>query len=262
LDKDPFAEPPSAYVPLPGQEEALARLIHTVDAGHRLAILSGPRGVGKTSVLNRALLELRSIGRRIAMVTCPPNGPAIFGGLAMRLGHDPALIGANPAASWLCLEREVRVSALQGLHVVLSVDGCHMLQQPQGFLDIERLCHLGESSRGTVTVFLVDGDDSLRDNLADRSWSLEVRVRPLMRSEVELYLTARLASAGCAGLVFTPRAVTRLHALSGGITGGVNCLASLCLMAGASRGLEAIPSDVVDAVAQECHLPSKEVLHR
>jgi hypothetical protein len=210
--------------------------------------------------LNRALLELHSTARRIAKVTCPPDGTALFGGLAARLGHDPALIEANRAGSWLCLQREVRVSALQGLHVILAVDDCHMLPKPEGFLDLERLSHLGEASRSLVTVLLVDGDDGLRENVPGQTWSVEARVRPLVRSEVEMYLTARLADAGCTCLVFTPRAVTRLHALSSGVTHGVNCLGSLCLMAGASRGLEAISSELVDAAAQECHLPSEEVL--
>jgi hypothetical protein len=250
-------------VPLPGQEEALARLTHTVDAGHRLAILNGAPGVGKTCVLKHALLELRSTTRHIAMVTYPLDGPALFGGLASRLGHAPAFINADRAASWLCLQREVRVSALQGLHVILAVDGCQVLPNPEGFLDLEALCRLGESSHGAVTVLLVDGEDCFRDNLPGRTWSLETRVRPLARSEVEMYLRARLAAAGCSGLVFTPRAVTRLHALSRGITRGVNSLASLCLIAGASKGQEAISSEVVDAAAQGCHLPdSEELIYR
>ena len=42
LNRDPFVERGGPYVPVPGHEEAVARLVHTIEAGHRLAVLSAP----------------------------------------------------------------------------------------------------------------------------------------------------------------------------------------------------------------------------
>ena len=56
--------------------------------------------------------------------------------------------------------------------------------------------------------------------------------------------------------------MTRLHVHSGGNPGGLDRLASLSLMAGAYRGLEAISSDVVEGVLGECQQPADHVLQR
>ena len=40
LSGDPFVECGGPYVPLPGHEEAVARLVDAIEAGHRLAVLA------------------------------------------------------------------------------------------------------------------------------------------------------------------------------------------------------------------------------
>jgi MSHA biogenesis protein MshM len=147
---------------------------------------------------------------------------------------------------------------LQGIHVILAVDGCHALTTSGGTDDLGRLNNLVGLEGGSVTVLLVDGGEGRQDGLPGRLWTLVLRLKPLTRSEAETYLAAKLAAAGCSDFLFTRRAVTRLHALSSGIPKGLDRLASLSLMAGASKGLEAISSEVVDAVSCECHLPSEQ----
>ena len=90
----------------------------------------------------------------------------------------------------------------------------------------------------------------MRAALSVTVWTLAVGLRPLSCSEAETYLTAKLAAAGCREAIFSQRAVTRLHVHSRGSPRGLDRLASLCLMAGAYRGLEAISSDVVEACAR------------
>jgi type II secretory pathway predicted ATPase ExeA len=76
---------------------------------------------------------------------------------------------------------------------------------------------------------------------------------------VECYLAAKLARAGCTEPLFTPRATTRLHALSGGVPRRIDRLAVLCLIAGAVRGLEAVLPEVVDGVAGECSVQTGDL---
>ena len=110
---------------------------------------------------------------------------------------------------------------------------------------------------GRVTVVLVAGEGWEDANLGSGAWTLAIRLRPLSCSETELYLGAKLAAAGCRDPIFTDRAVTRLHVHSSGNPRGLDRLASLTLLAGASRGLEAVSSELVDSVLKECHLPSE-----
>ena len=86
LNRDPFVERGGPYVPVPGHEEAVARLVHTIEAGHRLAVLSAPAGMGKTLVLGRALAEARDPCRRFAMTSNPMEGGHLYSRLAEKLG--------------------------------------------------------------------------------------------------------------------------------------------------------------------------------
>jgi type II secretory pathway predicted ATPase ExeA len=137
----------------------------------------------------------------------------------------------------------VRLAGCQGLAVVLAIDDAHVLDDRR---DLERLTTL-DGAR--VTVLRVgrptDPDDAVR-------WELALRLPPLSRGEAEQYLRAKLEAAGRSGTTFTSRAVARLHALSGGVPRGLERLAGLALAAGAVRGLEIIPPEVVDDVAPEC----------
>jgi type II secretory pathway predicted ATPase ExeA len=261
LSSDPFPDRDTLFVPLPGHQEAVARLVHAIEAGHRLVILAGAPGLGKTRVLRQALVESRSPSRRIALVTGPADAASLFGGLADGLRHRAALGDATPSACWRALEQGVRICAVQGAQTVLAVDDAQTLDRP-GRAELARLGQLESIAGGKVTALLVDGSTDREDRLPGAEWTLSVWLGPLSLTEAETYLAARLAAAGTSDSPFTGRAVTRLHLLSGGVPRGLDRLASLCLMAGASRRHEAISSELVDGVAGECHLPLRTLARR
>jgi MSHA biogenesis protein MshM len=248
LAGDPFLEGEGTYVPLLMHEEAVARLVYTIESGRSMAVLSGAPGLGKSGVLGRAIAEVRAPLRRIAFVSSPTDGESMFETLAQGLGSRRTGPGSAGGSAFHRLQREVRICALQGIHVVLAVDDCHMLAVSDREQELSRIRHLIAPTAGRVTVLLTWDEGEAEDPISDRSWNLAVRLKPLTRSEAETYLSARLAQAGGLDPIFTRRAVTRLHALSRGVPRDLDRLASLSLMAGASRGLEAVSSEVVDAV--------------
>ena len=258
LSREPFADGGGAYVPLPSHEEAVARLVHTIDSGGRLAILTAPAGMGKSRVLARALALARSPSRRFALVKNPSDGEELAARLAEKLGVRPN--GPGQAAAWRALERGRRLCALQGLAVVLAVDGRGELHSREGRRDLLRLVQGGSPDGGRVTVILTDEAEGWADDPGLRSWTLAIRLRPLSVSEVELYLATKLAAAGCREAVITPRAISRLQLLAGGCPRGLDRLGTLCLMAGASRGVEAISSELVESIVAECHVPPELAL--
>jgi hypothetical protein len=258
LDRDPFAELRGPYVHLPGHDEAVARLVHAVEAGHRLAVLSASAGMGKTVVIDRALAEARDPFRRFARVNNPIDGANVYTRLAEKLGARGIAPG-GPASGWHELERGVRVCALQGFQLVLAVDDCASLVASGAGADLLRLVQLGAATGAAVTVLLVLGDESHDWVRTLPFWTLSVILRSLSVSETATYLTSRLSAAGCREGIFSRRAITRLQHHARGVPAAVDHLASLCLMAGAYRGLEAISSDMVDSVLSECLQPFEHV---
>jgi MSHA biogenesis protein MshM len=250
LSRDPFAARDVPFVPTPGHAEAEARLIHAIEAAERSTCLRAAPGLGKTLVLSRALERTRDPSRRIARVAGPVDGPSVLAALADGL-HARLPAGTSRPLAWKRLADAVRLGRLQGLHVVLAIDDCHLLADADDRLDLERLVHLDPHPRARLTVVQVGRGPSGGD--PDRGpWELAIRLPPLTRSEAARYLTAKLAAAGRDEPVFTSRAITRLHALSGGNPRGLDRLAALALMAGALRRLEMIPAEVVEGVACEC----------
>jgi type II secretory pathway predicted ATPase ExeA len=248
--RDPFGELDSAYVPLPSHDEAVARLVHTIETARRRIVFSAPAGLGKTTVLKKALADTKNPRRRFASITCPPEGTLLFTMLAERLGNH---LGreSDRLKSWRALDRSIRAASLQGTQVVLVIDDCQQLTTHTARRDLDYLVHLGTHTRADLTIVQVARPDRDRPSDSDDSWRLAIGLEPLTRSQVEFYLTTKLGAVGCTGPIFTPRAITRLQALSVGVPRGIQQIASLSLMAAAVRGLEMVSPDVVDGVASQ-----------
>jgi type II secretory pathway predicted ATPase ExeA len=248
LASNPFGAD-SPFVATPEHGEAVARLVHTIDAGQRLAMIQGASGLGKSRVLAEALREARSPGRRIALVTSPADGPSMAVELARGLGARPAA-AAGRAAAWTTLVNAMRVCRAQRLQVVLAVDSCQDLTDPRDRLDLARLTHCDPAPSTRLSVLLAtsaaDGDD---DPIG--SGALPIRLAPLTRGDVAAYLTAKLAAAGRDDEAFTPRAVSRIHLLSAGTPRLLDLLAPLAMMAAALRRLEMVTPELVDGAAAE-----------
>jgi MSHA biogenesis protein MshM len=251
LSREPFAEIQSPYVSLPSHDEAVARLVFTIESSQRRAVLAAPSGLGKTAVMRRTLSEVASPRRRLASVSCPRDGTLLVAVLAERLGQR---VGREPSrlAAWRALERAVRLASLQGYEVVVVIDDCGDQVDSAMCRDLDLLAQLGSSTATRLTIIQVERTDGEAPTVDCGVWSLSIGLERMTRSQAEQYLATKLTWAGSSERTFTPRALTRMHALSLGVPRRLEQLASLSLMAGAVGGLEVINPELVDAVAPEC----------
>lgn len=252
LRRDPFLDGNASYAPLIGHEEAVARLVHAIEAPQGPAVLIAGAGLGKTKALRRALAESRSARRRVALAANPLDGLSLWNELADRLGAPPDA-SRDRAAAWRALERAARVRSLQGQRVVFAIDGAENLMDEASWRDVERLNLIDGGDNSSPALILTVRNDAAPNALLP--WSLSIRLAPLTRSESALYLATKLTDAGGSEHLFTPRAVVRLHAASMGVPRGLDRLASLALKAAASRRLEVVSSEVVKGAARECRVP-------
>jgi len=256
LVRDPFDDVHSPYVSLPSHDEALYRLAHAIERGHRHAVFRAEAGLGKTMVLRRAIAEARGPRRRVALIHAPADEAQLLDMLADGLGPP---VGAGREAQsqsqspWRALGRTLRVASLQGFQVVLGIDDWDGRSGSPALRDLNALAHQGFGPEARLTVIRAGrtAPDDQPDQAED-GWALAIGLKRLTRSQVETYLAAKLAAAGCGERLFTPRAITRLHGISGGVPRALESLAAWGLMAGAARGLEVVSPDIVDGVAEEC----------
>jgi type II secretory pathway predicted ATPase ExeA len=237
-------------VSLPSHDEALARLMDSIETSQRWVNFTAAEGLGKTTVLRRALAGTRSAGRRTCLVSCPPDGTLLLTRLAERLGARVRR-DVDRLAAWLDLERALKVRVLEGFHLVLALDDCAAMASESALRDLDSLSRVGLAGSTGLTIIQVARTSLGRQGTVPDSWSLSVGLVPLTVSQVTQYLPAKLAAAGNHERIFTPRSITRIQCLSSGVPRGIERLASLCMMAGAVRGLEAIPPELVDDVAEE-----------
>jgi MSHA biogenesis protein MshM len=246
FDRAPFAEHDSAYVSLHWHDDAIARLIHSIENADRRVFLTADAGLGKSAVLRRVLAMARNPRRRCVLVSSPSEGALLPGVLAERLaervGRDP-----SPLACWRAIERAIRMASIQGIQVVIGIDDCETARAPVR-RDIESLASLGTGSSAQLTVIQAGRPRQASRVEHVRTWAPAIGLESLTRAEAEHYLATKLAGAGRNAPVFTPRAVTRLHCLSAGVPRGIEQLATRCLMAGAAGGLELIPPELADTV--------------
>jgi type II secretory pathway predicted ATPase ExeA len=249
LQRDPFCPSGVGYVKTPVHDEAVARLTHAVSVGERRASLCAEPGLGKSLVLAKVLAELRDPHRRIAVVTNPIGGASMFEELARQLGARGPHTLERPSA-WLRLVDAVRVCRVQKLEVVLAIDDDRFVAASADGCDLERLAHVDPHPDSRLTVLRVSRNPS--DELNPTQWELPIRLKRLTRSETSNYLHAKIASAGRDEPVFSALAITRLHLWTAGVPRGVDRLASIALLAGASEGYATIEPVLIDGAAREC----------
>jgi type II secretory pathway predicted ATPase ExeA len=248
LERDPFLGIRSPYVSLPSHDEAVSRLVYSIERGHRLTTFFAEAGLGKTTVVRKALAETRDPRRRTILVHTPSDGQELLSLLADGLGAGFDR-GARCHGAWRGLARSMRSASLEGTQVVFVVDGWDEAMDCTTMRDLSAILEIG--SRGGTPTSMIRVGRGPFDSMAEAmgSWSLTIDLERLTRSQAETYLETKLEAAGCRERIFTPRAVTRLQSWSGGVPGSLEQLAVWTLMAGAAQGLEVVSPDLVDVVA-------------
>ncbi|MBI3515461.1 MAG: AAA family ATPase [Proteobacteria bacterium] len=244
LERAPFdpAPQPDALFETPTHNEALAGLVYGILEAKGFIALVGEVGVGKTTVLRRALQYVRAADPALLIVEIA--NPALApGALATRIERalqlDAAVVSHGDLEP---LETALRRLAAAGRRLLLVIDEAQSVSGPT--LELLRiLSNLDCSGRPLVQTVLSGQPefDALLAHPAQRALrqriAVRAAIRPLTRRQVVAYLRFRLQAAGApAAGVMRWRALQRNAAASRGFPRRANIIADNALIAGFGAG--------------------------
>ena len=244
----------------PKHKEAIATLKYGVQQSKGLILLTGDVGTGKTTLVH-ALINLLSEDVIVATLPDPGLSREEFFHLVSRNFKLSETVSSKESFSDTFedfLERLVheRKTAL------LVIDEAQIMTA--GLLEeVRLLINLGVDHKQGLNVLLV-GQNELHTILTrPEARALESRVtisyhlNPLKLEETTAYINHRLRVAGTREEIFTPRAISRIHAFSQGFPRHINILCDLSMLFGFEAGQQQIDEDIIQACEKRIRIPSK-----
>jgi len=251
----PFTEPAPMDMILQDQRiaEVLARLGYLATQG-TIGLLTGPAGVGKSSVLRLFLPSLPANRYRpVYLHLTHVNANALLRLLVMGLGEMPARGREKLLVQILQCADKTEACTL------LVIDEAHLLEA-ESLIDLKLLANAGLKDRAPVKILLC-GQETLREQLRRQCHTdlaqrigVQARLLALSSDQTTAYLNHQMTQAGSSERVFVPEAKSMIYEYSGGIPRKINNAATACLMNAASRNLNVIDEALVNQTMSELHL--------
>jgi|YNPNPStandDraft_1061719.scaffolds.fasta_scaffold09594_1 general secretion pathway protein A len=257
-----FREKPFSITPDPKflflgatHKEAFAHLVYGIRERGGFITITGEIGTGKTT-LCRALLSHLSEDTLVAFILNPTLS-AIE--LLKSINEDFGIPSTGETRKDLIdeLNRFLLQKRREGKNTVLIIDEAQNLD-PEVLEHIRLLSNLETDTEKLLQIILI-GQPEFRSILArpalqqlNQRVTVRYHLQPLSREETEAYIRHRLSIAGAEDKVrFSPKAVKKIYAYSGGIPRLINVLCDRCLLAGYSLGRRDIDASMVERAQRE-----------
>jgi type II secretory pathway predicted ATPase ExeA len=246
---------PKYFYQSPIHEEALARLHFLVEQRHRLGLLIGDAGVGKSLLLEVFASRMRSRGCLVAHVSAlGVSSVEYLAQVALKFGWNPERQATTPAL-WRMVTDRIVAFRYQQLDTVLLVDDADRASRDL-VLQLTRLVQFDLSPESRFTVVLAGQCGRmgwLGSGLLDMA-ELRIDLEAWDPDDTAGYVKAALTRAGGRAAIFADDALAKIHDLAHGVPRRVMQLADLALAAGAGMQLDVIDVQTVESTCNELAL--------
>ena len=240
--------------------EALTSLSQGIQNFRGFMALIGEPGIGKTTLLNKLMEDLRDSARTVFLFQTQCNSRELLRYLLTELGVENA--GMDVVTMHKALYEILFQDMLKGRRFVLIVDEAQNLHD--SVLETIRLLSDFETTTTKLLQIVLSGQPQLVETLMRPSLSqLRQRIavlanlEPLGATETVQFVEHRLRLAGWIGKpIFTPHALALIAERSQGIPRNINNLCFNALLSGHSEGRRTIDYAIVQKVAAKLDLAS------
>jgi type II secretory pathway predicted ATPase ExeA len=258
LSEDPFGPDPDPrfFFESPGHKRALAYLRFGLTQDQGSVIITGARGIGKTTLIRRIAKQLEAENLVAVHFLVPPGGlPGLTAAVAQQLGIAAA--GRSEAQLLSALKSHLATLRQNGKRVYVVLDEVQHLSA-EALDELQRVLGLRTGSRRLMPGLLF-ADAEFRDTLRTperqdlrHCTSVAYQVNPFNLEETIAYIEHRLRLVDWRDdPVFLPLAHMEVYFLSMGIPGRINRLCAQALTYAAREGLHEVKAETVDTAAAQ-----------
>ncbi|HVX13975.1 MAG TPA: AAA family ATPase [Pirellulales bacterium] len=241
-----------SFVPNPAHDEALARLQYLIEGNHRLGLLLGTSGTGKSFVLDIVAEQWRQVGATVAKTNLRARDPretlwSIATGWGLDVGPHAPLFDL-----WRAVADRLAENRWQQIPIVILLDDADRAST-EVIDHLIRLVHCEATAESRLTVVIAAQSDRIGELGNQLLGLVELRIDlPAWDlTDTHSYLTHLLARAGRPRSAFAEEAVMRIHELSEGVVRRIGLLADLSLLAAAAQQLPLVDVHTVESVFDE-----------
>jgi type II secretory pathway predicted ATPase ExeA len=241
-------------------QEALANLEYGLVNHNGLVVLTGDIGTGKTTLVN-AFLDALSDKVCVAKINHTNLEPEQFLSL-MAKTFDPNVVASGKSDLLLFFHGFLKKEHANGRIVLLIVDEAHHLSA-EIFEEIRLLTNIEQGGKSLLNVMFVGQRELMPILLSHQCRALRQRItlfyniEALTREETALYVGHRLRVSGTPEPLFSPAAINKIYAFTGGNPRTINLLCDRALLTGYVTGAHFINKKIITECAYEIDLLRK-----